>query len=38
MKQNLKMTTVGNEGTEKVDVIFKETKTIKEKPHITLGL
>lgn len=32
------MTTVGNEGAEKVDKIVKETKTIKEKPHTMLGL
>lgn len=31
------MNTVGNECSEKVDVIVKETKTIKEKPHTVLG-
>lgn len=30
------MNTVGKEGAEKVDILVKGTKTIKEKPHTML--
>ena len=32
------MTTVGKEGSEQVDILVKESKTIKEKPHTMLGV